>query len=74
VSDPHPLDDLAHTYCRAGVHGDELERALHSLGWARVMDKTTWLLVDALHGLLGQMLDHAPPDMPRIHDGPPEGS
>jgi hypothetical protein len=30
---PHPLDDLAHIYCRAGVHGDELARALESLGW-----------------------------------------
>jgi hypothetical protein len=28
-----PLDDLAHIYCRAGVHGDELARALESLGW-----------------------------------------
>jgi excisionase family DNA binding protein len=65
----HELDGVAEVYCRDGVTGDELARALASLGWGRQMDKTTWLLADALHGLLEQTLEHAPPDMPRVRDG-----
>lgn len=32
------LDTLAATYCRAGVSGDELARALEAIGWGHTED------------------------------------